>query len=101
MTWWHRLWRRKKLEEQLDKELRFHLDQYAADLIAHGHDPEEAQRQAWRALGGPENVKEKCRDARGTRWLEDLWQDFRYAFRTLPQKPGVAAGAPFNLALGC
>ena len=34
MSWWHRLWRQTKLEEQLDKELRFHLEQHAADLIA-------------------------------------------------------------------
>ncbi len=37
MTWWHRLRRRSQLEEQLEKELRFHLDQYASDLIACGH----------------------------------------------------------------
>jgi hypothetical protein len=74
MTWWHRLWRRRQMEEQLEKELRFHLDQHMADLIAQGRDPEEARRLARLALGGPEQVKEKCRDARGTRWLEDLWQ---------------------------
>src|SRR6266550_1394926 len=100
MSWWTRLWRRGQMEAQREKELSFHLEEHMADLITRGAPPEEALRRARMALGGPEQVKEKCRDARGTRWLEDLAQDTRYALRTFRQKPGFAVIALLILALG-
>ena len=69
MSWLNRLLRRKQMEEQLDKELRFHIEQHAADLIAQGRDAEGARREAQLVLGGAEQVKEECRDARGTLWV--------------------------------
>ncbi len=100
MIWLARLFRRQKMESQLDKELLFHIDQHEQDLVARGQTPQEARRNARLALGGPEQVKEKCRDARGTRWLEDLAQDTRYALRTFRQKPAFAAISILVLALG-
>jgi predicted permease len=100
MSWLSRLFRRQSMEEQLERELRFHLEEHAADLMARGDAPAEARRKARQSLGGAEQVKEKCRDARGTRWLEDLEQDARYALRVFRHKPAFAAVAVAILGLG-
>src|SRR2546430_17590137 len=99
MNWWQRLLRRRKMEDQLEKELRFHLDEHASELIARGLSPDEARRRARHALGGFEQGKENCRDARGTRWSAELLQDFRYAIRMLQTEPRLAVVALVNIAL--
>src|SRR5579884_3797496 len=95
-----RLLRGRHMEEQLEKELRFQLAEHEADLIARGVAPAAARGQARIAIGGIEQVKEGCRDARGTRWLLDIVQDSRYAIRALRNRPAFTAVAMATLAIG-
>ena len=89
----------RRREDDLEREIAFHLEQHVADLVAGGMSPDEARRQARMALGGVEQVKEECRDERPTRWLQDLWRDLCHAFRVFGQNPGTTAVALLSLAL--
>lgn len=91
---------RRRHEERLAQELEFHLDQHVRDLVERGVDPVEARRRARIELGGLEQIKEECRDARGFRWLKDAWYDARHAGRLLRHAPGFAFVVLLTLALG-
>lgn len=74
------------MEQQLDAELRFHIERQTAENIATGLAPDEARRQAVLQLGAAEGVKEDCREQRRGFWMETLWADIRYGLRILREK---------------
>jgi putative ABC transport system permease protein len=100
MRWWRRLLQRDAVERELDAELRYHFDRRIDDLMGEGLGPREARRAARLEFGGLDQIKERCRDARGTRWLEDLLADARYAVRLLRKDRAFAAVAIAALGVG-
>ena len=100
MSWLTRLLRRSTLERELEKEVQFHIDAAVADHVRAGVSHDEALRRARIELGGPEQVKEATRDARGTRWVEDFVADARYALRGMRRTPVFAAAAILTIAIG-
>jgi hypothetical protein len=103
MRWWNILrlrWRslvvRRRVEDELDEELRYHLARQIEADIASGMTADEARR----GTAGVEQRKEECRDARGLNLIDNLGPDLRFAARQLLKSPGFSATAVLMIALG-
>jgi predicted permease len=90
---------RGNFETDLTEELRFHIEQYAEDLVRSGVSPEKARRRARMELGGINTVKEECREARGLWGFDALERECRYAARQFWRNPGFAGTVVLTLAL--
>jgi putative ABC transport system permease protein len=93
------LFRRGRVESELDRELRSHIDQQTEENIAAGMTPEQARLAALRAFGGTTQRREECRDARAVNVVEHLAQDVRYALRALRRDPVLTLVAGLSLAI--
>jgi predicted permease len=94
------LFRRRRVDEELDEELRYHVERKTEENMARGMSAEEARRAALLDLRGVERTKQECQDVMPLVWLDHFRRDVHYAFRMLARNPGFAAVAVVALALG-
>jgi len=94
---WFRL---RQLEDDLNRELQYHIDRRVTDLIHSGLPEPEARRRVALELGGATQVREEVRDIWLTRWLRDFVYDLRFSVRSFRRSPSFTATAVLSLALG-
>src|SRR5678815_3175147 len=102
MSWWSRarnVFQSDKLIDDLDEEVRFHLESRIRDLIEDGLTPEAAAREAARRFGSTLRVREASRDVKLLSWLDSIVRDVRLGARMLRRNRLVVGAAVLSLAL--
>lgn len=94
------LFRRERVDAELEDELRDHLDRQTHENLARGMSAEEARRTALISMGGLEQRKQQCREARGIQSFDNLAQDLMYGLRSMRRNPSFTLTALVTLALG-
>src|SRR5712664_450492 len=91
---------RKRVDQELDEELQYHLERQIREKLNTDLTPEEARYAASHMMGGIAKNKEECRDMRNVNFINDLLRDLQYAGRNLRRNPGFAALAILIITLG-
>ena len=100
MAWWNKVFRNRAPEEDLDREVAFHIDELIEKNISEGMNPVEACRRAMLEFGGREQVKQELRDIQASAILESVSFNLSAAIRFIRRSPSFAAAVILTLALG-
>src|SRR5262249_48157971 len=94
------LFRRRRLDGDLDAQLAYHLDALEAEGLAQGLSPEDARAAARRAMGGLAQIREAYRDQLSIPVVDAILQDIRFGCRVLVRNPGFSLVAVAILTIG-